>query len=86
LARLVTALAEGRTRRRGVRQLLALAETVDGSGACSHPDGVVRLIRSALTTFAADVDTHVSGRPCDGVTHPGLFPVPSVPVHTREWR
>ena len=86
LARACTALAEGRMRRRGSRQLVALAEAVDGSGACSHPDGVVRLIRSALDTFAADVDAHVSGRVCRGASQPPVFPIPRMEPGTREWR
>ena len=86
LARACAALAEGRMRRRGVRQLVSLAGTVDGSGACSHPDGVVRLIRSALGAFAADVEAHLAGRACHGVTGPAVFPVPSAPGRSREWR
>jgi NADH:ubiquinone oxidoreductase subunit F (NADH-binding) len=39
---------------------------VDGRGACRHPDGVVRLVRSALSVFAADVRAHAEGRPCAG--------------------
>ena len=38
--------------------------TVIGRGACRHPDGAVRLARSALATFAADVKSHVSRRVC----------------------
>jgi NADH:ubiquinone oxidoreductase subunit F (NADH-binding) len=40
-----------------------LAE-VDGRGGCRHPDGAVRLVRSALQVFAADVTAHAAGRPC----------------------
>ncbi len=86
LARAWAALAGGRMRRRGLRHLVSLAEAVDGSGACSHPDGVVRLIRSALGAFAADVDAHLSGRVCPDVTHPPVFPVPSAETGSREWR
>jgi NADH:ubiquinone oxidoreductase subunit F (NADH-binding) len=37
---------------------------VDGSGACRHPDGAVRLVRSALNVFARDVAAHERGEPC----------------------
>jgi len=39
---------------------------VAGRGACRHPDGVVRLVRSALAVFADDVRDHAAGRPCAG--------------------
>ncbi len=38
--------------------------TVAGRGACAHPDGAVRLARSALSVFAADFRAHAAGRPC----------------------
>ena len=38
---------------------------VDGRGSCRHPDGTVRLARSALDTFAGDIALHRSGR-CQG--------------------
>jgi len=37
---------------------------VSGRGACAHPDGAVRLARSALSAFAADVRAHAHGRLC----------------------
>jgi NADH:ubiquinone oxidoreductase subunit F (NADH-binding) len=40
---------------------------VDGRGACRHPDGVVRLVRSALRAFSDDLDYHLANGPCPGV-------------------
>ncbi|MGZ4611123.1 MAG: NADH-ubiquinone oxidoreductase-F iron-sulfur binding region domain-containing protein [Actinomycetes bacterium] len=39
-----------------------LAAMVDGRGACRHPDGTVRLVRSAMSTFRDDVAAHLAGR------------------------
>lgn len=50
---------------------------VDGRGACRHPDGVVRVVRSALQVFAHDARDHAAGRPCAGHSAPTVlrFPV-----------
>lgn len=39
---------------------------VDGRGACSHPSGAVRLIRSAMRVFDDDLAEHAAGR-CEAV-------------------
>jgi len=44
-----------------VDEVHRLARLVDGRGACRHPDGTVRLLRSALSTFRHDVAGHLSG-------------------------
>jgi len=46
---------------------------VEGRGACRHPDGAVRVTRSALRTFATDVDRHRAGQRC---VHSGQSYVP----------
>ncbi|HVX44873.1 MAG TPA: NADH-ubiquinone oxidoreductase-F iron-sulfur binding region domain-containing protein, partial [Mycobacteriales bacterium] len=48
---------------------------VDGRGACGLPDGAVRLIRSALRTFAAEVDRHTRGT-CSATRSAGVLPIP----------
>jgi NADH:ubiquinone oxidoreductase subunit F (NADH-binding) len=47
-----------------------------GRGACAHPDGAVRLARSALVAFAPDVAEHLNGRPCRAAGSPPFLPVP----------
>jgi NADH:ubiquinone oxidoreductase subunit F (NADH-binding) len=66
-------LAAGRSYRPGL--LWRWMGQVDGRGACHHPDGAVRLIRSALRVFGAEIDRHAQGR-CCGSRRPGVLPVP----------
>lgn len=40
---------------------------INRRGACSHPDGAVRLASSALRTFGPDLHNHRTGMPCRGV-------------------
>ncbi|WOX12975.1 NADH-ubiquinone oxidoreductase-F iron-sulfur binding region domain-containing protein [Streptomyces sp. N50] len=49
---------------------------VEGRGACHHPDGTVRLVRSALTTFAAELDAHAGGL-CTASDPTPLLPIPN---------
>jgi NADH:ubiquinone oxidoreductase subunit F (NADH-binding) len=67
------ALAAGR--RFDLGRLRRWLGQVDGRGACHHPDGAVRMISSALTVFAAEIEQHASGW-CCGTQPAGLLPVP----------
>lgn len=51
-------------------RLLSRCDSIEGRGACRHPDGVIRLVRSALTVFADDIAQHIVGRPCGGTQRP----------------
>jgi NADH:ubiquinone oxidoreductase subunit F (NADH-binding) len=52
---------------RGAHQrLVERCAVIEGRGACAHPDGVVRMVRSALEVFAGDVASHLGGVPCAG--------------------
>jgi NADH:ubiquinone oxidoreductase subunit F (NADH-binding) len=44
-----------------LEEVRRLAGLVEGRGACHHPDGTVRLVRSALETFSQDVLAHRAG-------------------------
>jgi len=66
-------LAEGRTS--GLARLQRWLGQVNGRGGCSHPDGVVRLIGSALTVFADELDQHAQGW-CRGSAKTPILPVP----------
>jgi NADH:ubiquinone oxidoreductase subunit F (NADH-binding) len=58
------ALAMGAADRDLLPRLQRRLGVIPGRGACSHPDGAVRLAATALHTFADDVAAHRSGRPC----------------------
>jgi NADH:ubiquinone oxidoreductase subunit F (NADH-binding) len=45
-----------------VREISRVAGLVDGRGACAHPTGTTRLVRSSLRVFASDVELHRAGR------------------------
>ena len=67
-------LAEGRTS--DLSTLQRWLGQVDGRGACRHPDGVVRLIRSALDVFEPELRQHAQGWCCATRTA-NVLPVPS---------
>ena len=62
--------------RGGVPSLLELCDLIDGRGACRHPDGVTRFVRSALAVFADEVTAHQRGGPCRHVQAPASLPCP----------
>ena len=62
LAELFDRLAYGRVDDGQIGELHRMLGLVDGRGACRHPDGTVRLVRSALDVFADDMAHHRSGR------------------------
>jgi NADH:ubiquinone oxidoreductase subunit F (NADH-binding) len=61
LAGTVARLAAGERNRDLAAQVHRLAALVDGRGACHHPDGSVRMLRTALRTFGTDVPAHLAG-------------------------
>lgn len=47
-----------------VGETMRIAALVDGRGACRHPDGGARLVRSALEVFPEEFGLHARGRGC----------------------
>jgi len=77
LADTLTELAYRRPQPNAVREATRLVALVDGRGACKHPDGTARFIRSALHTFTNDLALHLRGR-CEAVP-----PAPRPALQTR---
>jgi NADH:ubiquinone oxidoreductase subunit F (NADH-binding) len=78
LPRIAGALAEvarRSARPSTVEDLRRWCGLVEGRGACAHPDGTVRFVRSALTTFAAELERHLQGR-CTATSAAPVLPVP----------
>ena len=74
LADAFDALVAGDRRGTAARRVEDLLGLIPGRGACHHPDGVVKLARSALITFASDVEAHRHRGPCQ--VHRRVLPVP----------
>jgi NADH:ubiquinone oxidoreductase subunit F (NADH-binding) len=62
LAELLEELARGRVNDPLVKEIRRVTRLVDGRGACRHPDGTARMVRSALRVFAPDIELHRRGR------------------------
>jgi hypothetical protein len=75
----MNALAAGTWDERTWPALSRWLDVVPGRGACRHPDGAVRLVASALSTFADDVERHRAGLPCAGLAAAPFLPIPAVP-------
>jgi NADH:ubiquinone oxidoreductase subunit F (NADH-binding) len=64
---------------RGARpdRVLELCNLVDGRGACRHPDGVARFVRTAMTVFADELALHGRGAPCARIEASRVLPLPT---------
>jgi NADH:ubiquinone oxidoreductase subunit F (NADH-binding) len=83
-------LAEPRPQPRALADLDRWSGLVQGRGACHHPDGSVRFVRSTLAVFAAELTRHQHGR-CSGGDAGGrrrpFLPVPpDRPGQRSDWR
>jgi NADH:ubiquinone oxidoreductase subunit F (NADH-binding) len=61
---------------RAVTDIIRWAGLVEGRGACHHPDGTVRFVRSALHVFSEEIRLHTQGQCVDPARRPFL-PLPA---------
>jgi len=61
---------------RALDNLARRTASVEMRGACRHPDGVVRMVRTALSVFAHDAARHAQGHPCQWARRRPIAPVP----------
>jgi len=88
LPRIAAALAElaGPKHRPQLRaDLERWAGLVMGRGACHHPDGTVRFVRSTLTVFAPEISLHARGL-CSKTSSEPFLPLPAaLPTTEDDW-
>ncbi len=60
-------------RRQTLADLERWSGLVTGRGACHHPDGTVRFVRSALTVFEPEIQRHARGQ-CSAINHGATRP------------
>jgi NADH:ubiquinone oxidoreductase subunit F (NADH-binding) len=65
---LQTLLRGSRDPRAVLERVRERCEVIEGRGACRHPDGVVRLVKSAMAVFGRDIEGHVNGVSCAAAT------------------
>jgi len=62
-----------------VGEVERLAALVNRRGACGHPDGVARMVASALRAFGPEWADHAGHGPCEGCARVGELPLPTRP-------
>lgn len=66
-----------------VEDILRWSGLVEGRGACHHPDGSTRFVRSTLLVFQDELQSHAQGR-CTAVSREPFLPIPDVLLDS-EW-
>src|SRR6202046_5660349 len=78
IARALAAIVDGSGGIEALDVARRAAATVNGRGACSHPDGTTRFVLSALEVFTEDLAAHVFHSSC-GRPVRGVLPLPTGP-------
>jgi NADH:ubiquinone oxidoreductase subunit F (NADH-binding) len=69
-------IADGVADRDATLRLERWCGQVEGRGACHHPNGVARFVRSALRIFAAELEDHRRHGPCGACRRSPLLFIP----------
>ncbi len=59
---------------------------IAGRGACHLPDGAIRFVRSALDTFAPEIERHRARGACSSARRRGGLPLPAADGREQGWR
>jgi NADH:ubiquinone oxidoreductase subunit F (NADH-binding)/ferredoxin len=78
IARAMNALVDGSGGMEAVDAVRRAAAATSKRGACSHPDGTIRMVLSALQVFTEDLAAHVFHATC-GRPVRGVLPLPAGP-------
>jgi NADH:ubiquinone oxidoreductase subunit F (NADH-binding) len=85
IAATLSQIADHRSAASAREDLQRWSQLVERRGACHHPDGTVRFLRSALTVFAGEVALHEAGR-CSATSTEAFLPIPDAsPAHEQDW-
>jgi NADH:ubiquinone oxidoreductase subunit F (NADH-binding) len=77
LAACVAEIAAGAAGAECMRRVERLTRLVSRRGACAHPDGAARFLRSALVAFARELADHARHGRCDACARPAELPLPA---------
>jgi NADH:ubiquinone oxidoreductase subunit F (NADH-binding) len=86
LADTIAEVASGTARGRPAERIDRLATLTARRGACSHPDGAVNLLLSALEAFQTDFADHARHGPCDACAREPELPLPAREVSLQTLR
>src|ERR1700734_3153497 len=82
IARALAAIVDGSGGIEALDVARRAAATINGRGACGHPDGTTRFVLSALEVFTEDLAAHVFHSSC-GRPVRGMLPLPDGPEITN---
>lgn len=75
IAETLAGIHSGRGGDGAVRTLRRWTTEIPGRGACRHPDGAVRFVRSGLEMFAREIELHLHHRRCSATSRRAVLPV-----------